>query len=494
MGDTSQDKAAGRRGPLTEETAAFLLTCEVCRAGAELRVSLRPKSGRVSIKPQDVCDAFQRLGIRGTIDQVALQQVCEAASQGRPQTDALLVTAIPPQPATAAHVEFLVQASTDEVILAEHGDGLVDHHQLAHFQNVEAEQKLAVVHPANPGVPGTLVTGEAIAAPEAAGGAIIYKAGENVRLDVGQRAFFSTAAGRVVFDKRQQTVSVSDKYVVKGDGDLHVGDIDFRGSVEIQGDVLKDFKVKATKTLKVRGTVEGAFLYAGGDITIGHGMTGGKVICGGNLTARFLDSVEVECAGNLTVNNEIINCNICCQGLVSAPNGMLIGGKCEARMGVEAKEIGSTGHPVTTVVVGLFGPELASLRGLEEKLVALAKAPGPLPAAAGTVSPTPQRELLEAEIKRLRAGGDRANFILNITIAIHPGVTISLGGCTAQFEQRVDGPKTLVPDPERAALLLLSRQAISSRATDIQNRVLQERRAAEAARAEARAKDSSAPA
>jgi len=95
----------------------------------------------------------------------------------------------------------------------------------------------------------------------------------------------------VLYDGK--TVSVTEEYLVQGDVDLAVGNIDFRGFVQVKGDVLDDFDIHAIKGIQVNGNVGICQISSEGDIALG-GMAGqgrGTITCGGNLVVTYLNDV-----------------------------------------------------------------------------------------------------------------------------------------------------------------------------------------------------------
>ena len=81
------------------------------------------------------------------------------------------------------------------------------------------------------------------------------------------------------------------------------GNIQFDGSVVIQGDVAKGMSVKATGDIEVAGIVEMASLEAGGNITVKSGVIGalGKkdvapqvIKCGQTFQAGYTQNVRID--------------------------------------------------------------------------------------------------------------------------------------------------------------------------------------------------------
>ncbi len=155
----------------------------------------------------------------------------------------------------------------------------------------------------------------------------------------------------------QKVVSVSAVVIIKGDVDYDSGNIDFNGSVVIQGSVLPGFSVKATGDVTIEQSVEDSLIEAGGDVIIQMGAVGKngvKILAGGNVTAKYLLNAEVEAAGDITVEDSIINCNVFSNNIITvvAQSGKIIGGTLTAFYGIEAKVAGAINETVTKLYVG----------------------------------------------------------------------------------------------------------------------------------------------
>lgn len=95
---------------------------------------------------------------------------------------------------------------------------------------------------------------------------------------------------------------VSDVYDVPANVDVSTGDIEYKGTVHVNGNVLTGYMIQATGDIIVNGVVEGAILIAGGNIVLKRGMQGmtkGSLSAAGNITAKFIENSEVRCEGTL---------------------------------------------------------------------------------------------------------------------------------------------------------------------------------------------------
>jgi hypothetical protein len=171
-------------------------------------------------------------------------------------------------------------------------------------------------------------------------------------------------------------VSIFPVAVIHGDVGLDTGNISFNGTVHVTGSVKPGFKVQADSDVIVDEEVEEAFITAGGDITVKSGVLGketGKLVAGGDISARFLQHSKIEANGNVIVEDSIINCDVLCYKSikVTGKNAKIIGGRITALYEVSSAIIGTQNETTTNVTVGrnfIVEKELADKRA-EMKLV-----------------------------------------------------------------------------------------------------------------------------
>ncbi|MBO6108822.1 MAG: DUF342 domain-containing protein, partial [Eubacterium sp.] len=175
-------------------------------------------------------------------------------------------------------------------------DGSVDFHQLGNIKPVEAGQKLATLTPVNWGKPGATVTGKPIKPKKVKNRHLRF--GRNIRLSEDKLRIYSEVSGHVTLV--EDMVMVSDIYQVPANVDASTGDIEYKGTVQVTGNVNTGYKVVADGDIVVNGVVEGAELISGGNIVLKRGMQGGDrgvLNAEGNVTAKFIESAKIECKG-----------------------------------------------------------------------------------------------------------------------------------------------------------------------------------------------------
>lgn len=168
-------------------------------------------------------------------------------------------------------------------------------------------------------------------------------AGPGTVMDEENRLITADSDGQVTW--QNDKISVQNIYEVKGDVDLAVGNIYFKGTVHIKGDVREGFRIMAEGDVLVDGGVEGAQINARGKIIIKNGingMTKGLLKAGGDIVCRYIENSTIQSKGNVS-SEVIINSKIVCSGNLelNGPRGHFISGECMVGGLISAKNFGT---------------------------------------------------------------------------------------------------------------------------------------------------------
>jgi uncharacterized protein len=240
--------------------------------------------------------------------------------------------------------------------------------------SVTKGQLLATVVPAGEGVNGKDVTGLPLAAKQ--GRPLRIKAGKNVMLMSNQ--FYSLLDGQLSMTNK--SISVNPVFEVKGDLDLKTGNLDFVGSITINGNVPSGYELKAGGDICVYGLVEGATLQAAGNIMIHGGVAGGmraNISSGGNVLANYLSQASVKAGQDVIVKTSILHSRVNAGGNVDCKAGTIIGGMISAGRNISVKALGNELFTKTELAVGwdpmLEKTELETMESIENAKVNIKK-------------------------------------------------------------------------------------------------------------------------
>jgi len=221
------------------------------------------------------------------------------------------------------------------------------------------------------GVDGADVTGQVIAAK--AGKRCPYTGDYNLEID-NSGTIRARADGVLQIDNG--TIKVSRLLEVNGFVDFSTGNIDFDGTIMVRRGVCDRFQVKATENIIVEGLIEAAFLECNGDLLCRRGMVAknrGQIMARGNAQFGFLENVRGAVAGNLTVQREVLNCDLAVGKELIANAAAVIGGTLVVTSGMHVRSLGAAGETPTTIVLGTV-PFLSShLREYKQSCAVLAK-------------------------------------------------------------------------------------------------------------------------
>ena len=232
-------------------------------------------------------------------------------------------------------------------------DGSVDYQSMSEILCVSVGDKLARYHAAEFGKNGVDVRGRALRTKPCKDLPQLKGSGFEYNSDTGE--YIASVEGRVEYDGK--TLKVLNVYEYKGNLDLVVGRIDFRGDVIIKGNISSGTFIRASKSIIVEGNVEAAVLISGGDIILKKGMQGGqkaKISCGGDLYANFIEFTTVDVKGKIEANI-IMNCviNAGTDIIISGRKGAIVGGKTYAVGTINAMFLGNGAGLKTLAAVGV---------------------------------------------------------------------------------------------------------------------------------------------
>lgn len=280
--------------------------------------------------------------------------------------DILIAEGMPPVQGCDAYIEY--QFNTDKKAkptLKE--DGSVDFFNLNILNHCKKGDVLAVLHKEEPGKAGTDLFGEPIKPADVR--PAVLKFGNNIELSENGMMITSLVDGHV--ELVGDSVFVSNMLEVEN-VDNSTGNIDFEGSVKINGNVATNFEVKARGDIVVKGVVEGATLQADGNIIIARGMNGmgrGSLCAGGNIVAKFLENATAQADGYIA-SESILHSRIMAGGEVNVDGrrGFITGGRVCATGGINVKTLGSEMGADTVVEVGA-DPKIKSRIAQLQKLI-----------------------------------------------------------------------------------------------------------------------------
>ncbi|MDY0212231.1 MAG: FapA family protein [Desulfuromonadaceae bacterium] len=454
-----------------EETDVWTLQLVLSTDEMQCIASVAPKNADEGlIEPEQILTRMKEARIVEGIDMEQIKRLCALACEGKMVEQVVVAHTEPATPGEDGWLELQVRLGSgmdgqQEFVEDEHGR--IDLYTLDLFTCIQPQQRVAWLHPPQPGHDSVTVTGRTLKAEP--GTPANVKMGVGVHLNDANEVV-SDISGRAEFS--DGIISVSEDYNIHGDVDLRVGNISFPGNVNISGDVLDDFDISSDKDIMVKGTVGSCYLKSGGNISVGgiSGQYDTYVKCAGNLEARYINGAYIECMGNVIVANEIRNSTVKSAGTIMVTNGQISSGEFIALKGIEAKIIGAAAGAPTALTSGVYFPESDRLKFLKAQKQSVKKQNefirrciGPLEKKAAGSENSVHGKRLEILLERLEVlqemdkdvRAELANFVMseragnpkiNVHRVIKEKVEIRLENVHEQIRMDQYGPLSIIPD------------------------------------------------
>ena len=342
------------------------IVVEVPQYDMEARVKLlAPEPGGAPIGLETAKEKLVQAGIVNGLDEKELQRVLDEKNYGESIT---VATATQPVDGENGKVVFHFQTDPITARPKELEGGKVDYKTLDLYVPVSEGQLLASRTLATEGIPGLTVKGKPLK--QRSGKDVVFPKGKNVLINAEKTEMRAKTAGMVEYI--QGSVNVSNLYKVEGNVDLSVGNIDFDGSVHIEGNIQSGHVIKASGGVVVGGVVEASEIIAGGNVEIKRGMQGmdkGRIEAGGSISILYIERGSAVAGGSITVDASIHSVIEAGESLYAkGKRGSIIGGRAFAAKEIVAVSIGSVSNTQTDVEVGFMPQKRMRLTFLEKEM------------------------------------------------------------------------------------------------------------------------------
>lgn len=242
-------------------------------------------------------------------------------------------------------------------------DGSVEYTHTEEYTIVEEGDLLAEYVPPTNGIYGYTVENKVQVPVKGKG--IPQLRGKGFRIEEGK--YYAAKKGKA--DVTENGIYITDLLEIKGDVDINSGHIDFKGNVNIRGDVHSGMTVKAEGDIEIKGHVGNCIIEAGGNITINKGMQGkfaGRLKAGKDINCKFFENASAEAKGNIYVRS-VLHSKLEAEGKIKVEGreSVVLGGSLYAVQGIELSEAGNLMEVPTTITVGVLPKTLSRIRELD---------------------------------------------------------------------------------------------------------------------------------
>lgn len=351
--DGAPVKIAGRN-PENEKDADLEVKISSDGMTAELWVE-PPLGGKPWPSPEKVLEFITS---RGVVEGIKEDAVNDLLSEKSGKSWKVVASGTPALDGADADIDYKVQFGSARPG-EEDESGRVDLRNLSSVTIVIKNQVLAEKTPPTDGADGVTVRGTPLKAKKGKDRPLPAGAGTQVS-DDGMKLHAVIDGNLILKGGKLHVLPV---FQVDGDVDYSVGNIDFIGTVIVNGAIREGFSVSSSGDIEVRGVVEGARLLSKTSISITGGVRGmnkAEISADGDITAGFIDQAKVRSNQNISVNNAVLHSDLAARGAITVLGGQkaqVAGGKIQAGMEVVCLTLGSEMGTRTEVVVGAL-PEL----------------------------------------------------------------------------------------------------------------------------------------
>ncbi|MEP2600810.1 MAG: FapA family protein [Paraglaciecola sp.] len=287
---------------------------------------------------------------RKRIDELALK--CSRANNGE-EFQSVVAIGLPPRTGKTSKLVPLVPNALERILTPQSASGArVDMRNLGSIISVKKGAELLRRMPPTKGRDGYFVSGEVIKAKP--GEWLKFRTGDGTVIsDHDENLLIADITGMPKF--KDQKMWVDDIYTCKG-VNVGTGNVNYDGSVLVNGDVTEKMEISATGDITINGFVESATIKAGGDIIITEGAMGKvnesateystKLISKGNVHVQHGQGLDISCNGNVTIGRQLAHSKVLCKGKVTVgaiakPNGNIFSCIINCNDGVSAGTFGA---------------------------------------------------------------------------------------------------------------------------------------------------------
>ncbi|TYK66390.1 DUF342 domain-containing protein [Colwellia echini] len=340
--------------------ASISITIETDEMGASAEITTAQGGKHLTAKA--ILTAAQEAGVKKGFSKEHLIELAQLAAKEPPNTqvEMQIATGRIAINGKDALIKPLVESAQSRILKPKkREDGSVDMRDLGDIICVNIGDPLAKKVPLTQGKEGYTVTATSL--PPAPGNDVELVAGEGTNISPKNNNVL--VSERVGLPKLiNNGMEVDEVYKIK-DVTVATGNINFTGSVIIDGNVNEGMTVVASGDITVGGFVESATLEAGGDITISGGIIGRKhdiektaitdvlmsvnIKAKGSIYALYCQYAQIVSGKNVRIENQLMHSILDIHGRLwvgkeEQANGKLIGGYCKVGTSVHAGFIGAT--------------------------------------------------------------------------------------------------------------------------------------------------------
>jgi hypothetical protein len=180
---------------------------------------------------------------------------------------------------------------------------------------------------------------------------------------LGENVSYSLERGQVIADKsgypymdELSRIHIKHEFKIDKNLDLSTGDIEFSGSLVVQGDIIDKIKLKLTGDLTVYGDINDAEIEVKGNIVVEGDILDCKspgIFSAGTVTFNSAENSKIVAGEKIHFKKSIQFCKIVAENGVygKEDSSTIVGGICNSGEHIETAVIGNTGSIGTEIEI-----------------------------------------------------------------------------------------------------------------------------------------------
>ncbi len=334
-----------------------------------------PAMGGCEVTPETILKEARDGGVSIDIDMKAVERAISESGE-----NVLIASGKAAVDGADSTFESLVQEMKEHVPQINE-EGIADFRNLGGILVVHKGDPLMRRLPAGLGEPGLLLSGQPL--PAKVGKMIDFSVDlEGAEIHPEDKDLLIAkidGCPRIV----ENGVRVDPVYTIRN-VDLHSGNIDFLGTVNVTGDVKSGMTIKADGDIHIRGSVVGVVLIAKGDVAVMGGIIGhnertdsahainARVECNGSCSAKFTQNARITAGKSIYIRDFTMMSKLVAAEEVivgdDSHTGQIIGGFTTAGLLIQGGIIGSPTRSRTVVATRTSDILLARMGSISESM------------------------------------------------------------------------------------------------------------------------------
>lgn len=345
------------------ERLASEIHVEIAEDGMSATAEITPpKKGGAPPTRNEVVTALTEAGVVAGVDEEALRTLISPPAYDVPT---VVARGRDPTDAKAGDIKYHFSTTRGKPYL-EMDFGRINLKELNFIENTTRGALLAQLLPPVAPRDGVTVKGTALPA-NTETKPVELRAGKNVRVEDG--AAFAETDGNVRLEKGRIIV---EPVVTVSNVNYETGNIRLDGSLVVEEEIADGFEIEVSGDVQVGRGVGKATIRAGGNILLKTGINGnggGRLECGGNLLAKFIESSRARVGGNLIVEEAIMHSDVSVQRhcVLNGRRAEIIASSLVVGGCVWCKKLGSVYESPTKVCVGVHPDSLSEFVNAKEE-------------------------------------------------------------------------------------------------------------------------------